>query len=175
MTLSMGCAEMSLQSFHDILLKIHQILGPSYPAHFLDIGHGTTAHLVISASESGRFLDCARIAIGVNRFSASFFHLFTEKCCPSLFMETVKLPITVSEIIVVIDEISMVPELLMGWVSLRLRQIMDVALPFGGLISIAMGDFFKFLPFCDQIWLNLSCWRLPKSTPSFQDQEVRRQ
>jgi hypothetical protein len=58
-------------------------------------------------------------------------------------METVQLPITASEIVVIIDEISMVPELLMGWVSLRWRQIMDVALPFGGLISIAMGDFFQ--------------------------------
>ena len=48
-----------------------QILGPSNPAHFLDNGHGTTAHLVISAFESGRFLDCAGIVIGVNRFSAS--------------------------------------------------------------------------------------------------------
>ena len=139
----MGYAEMSLQSFHDILLKFYQILGPSNPAHFLDNGHGTTAHLVISASESGRSLDCAGIEIGVNRFSASFFHLFTEKYCQSIFMEAVKLPITASEIVVVIDEISMVPELLMGWVSLRLRQIMDVALPFGGLISIAMGDFFQ--------------------------------
>ena len=62
---------MSLQSFHDILLKIYQILGPSNPPHFLDNGHGTTAHLVISAFESGRFLDCAGIVIGVNRFSAS--------------------------------------------------------------------------------------------------------
>jgi hypothetical protein len=45
--------------------------------------------------------------------------------------------------VIVIDEVSMVTELLMGWVSLRLRQIMDVPLPFGGLISITIGDFFQ--------------------------------
>ncbi len=67
----LGYAEMSLHSFHETLSKIHHIIGPSNPANFLDIGHGTTAHLVISASESGRFNNCAGIEIGVNRFTAS--------------------------------------------------------------------------------------------------------
>ena len=45
--------------------------------------------------------------------------------------------------VIVIDEISMVPEILLGWTSMRLRQIMDVPLPYGGLISVLMGDFFQ--------------------------------
>jgi hypothetical protein len=67
----LGYAEMSLHSFHEVLSKIHEIIGPSNQASFLDIGHGTTAHLVISASESGRFVHCAGIEIGLNRFTAS--------------------------------------------------------------------------------------------------------
>ena len=45
--------------------------------------------------------------------------------------------------VIIIDEISMVPVALLGWVSMRLRQITNVALPFGGLVAILMGDFFQ--------------------------------
>ncbi len=41
--------------------------------------------------------------------------------------------------VIVIDEISMVPALL-GWVSMRLQQITNVQLPFGGFVAILMGD-----------------------------------
>ncbi len=43
----------------------------------------------------------------------------------------------------VIDELSMVPEALLGWASMRLRDIMNVPLPFGGLVTTLMGDFFQ--------------------------------
>jgi hypothetical protein len=45
--------------------------------------------------------------------------------------------------VIIIDEISMVPVALLGWVSKRLRQITNVPLPFGGLVAILMGDYFQ--------------------------------
>jgi hypothetical protein len=67
----LGYAEMTWASIFKIVSRIHENLGATTPACFLDIGSGTTAHLVITASASGRFFQCDGIEISSARFQAS--------------------------------------------------------------------------------------------------------
>ena len=75
----LGYAEMTISSFTKMVELVHKVLGSNLPAFYLDIGSGTTAHCVISASASGRFLVCDGIEISSTRFQKSQQSLSTAK------------------------------------------------------------------------------------------------
>jgi hypothetical protein len=75
----LGYAEITFPSFTKMVELVHTVLGSSLPAYYLDIGSGTFAHCVISASASGRFLVCDGIEISSTRFQKSQQSLSTAK------------------------------------------------------------------------------------------------
>jgi hypothetical protein len=111
-------------------------------------------HLAKSVAAVGCEMRCgafAACAAGILPHSNTIHSLL---CIPFSFQTSVYKPLKEKELInqrrewqnvrvLVLDEISMIPEALLGWASMRLRQIMDVPLPFGGLVTILMGDFFQ--------------------------------
>jgi hypothetical protein len=111
-------------------------------------------HLEKSVSAAGCKLKCgafAACAAQLLPFSNTIHSIFS---IPFGFQTAVYKPLKEKELmkqrkewmnvrVLVIDELSMVPESLLGWASMRLRQIMNVPLPFGGLVTILMGDFFQ--------------------------------
>ena len=76
---ALGYAEITFPSFRKMVKLAHEVLGSENPAYYLDIGSGTTAHCVIAASASGRFLVCDGIEIGSTRFQKSQQSLSTAK------------------------------------------------------------------------------------------------
>jgi hypothetical protein len=75
----LGYAEITFPSFRKLVDLVHEVLGSNLPAYYLDIGSGTTAHCVITASASGRFLVCDGIEISSTRFQKSQQSLLAAK------------------------------------------------------------------------------------------------
>jgi len=55
--------------------------------------------------------------------------------------------------IFLIDELSLVDDLLFSWVDQRLQQLLHNTLPFGGLGMILMGNFYSFLLYLEVVYL----------------------
>ncbi len=63
--------EIAFPSIKTIIELVHKVLGSHVPAYYLDIGSGTSAHRVVSASASERLLMCDGIESSPTRFQES--------------------------------------------------------------------------------------------------------
>jgi hypothetical protein len=108
-------------------------------------------HLAKCMPAAGVKMRCGTFAASASKLLPFSNTLHSLLCIPFEYSKSTYKPLGLKELekqrkawnnvrVIVIDEISMVPVALLGWVSMRLQQITNVPLPFGGLVAILMGD-----------------------------------